>query len=184
MAIRRLALITATAAALACPTVAVGQSVPPGSSELDQYVPTAPHSGGNQQAGGQTGDDLGGGGAGGPGAGVGGPPAAGGGGAPSTLGGAPVPGADSSAAAGDGDGIAEPAATARSEYFPGLRPAAHAAEDRVAKGDAGSPVGATLYTLTGGTSGGLGFALPMILGASLALAIVYALRQRRSASGR
>ena len=180
MSIRKVALIAATTAVLAWPSVAAGQSsVPPGSSELDQYVPTAPHTGGDQQAGGPTGDDLGGTGAGGPGgAGVGGPPEAGGGGAPSTV---PAAGAG-----GDGDRnlLVEPAATARSEYLPGLRPAANAHKEHVAKGDAGSPVGATLYTLTGGTSGGLGFVLPMLLGASLALCIVYALRQRRYASGR
>jgi uncharacterized membrane protein len=39
MSIRRVALlVTSAVALLTCPAVALGQSVPPGSSELDQYV--------------------------------------------------------------------------------------------------------------------------------------------------
>jgi hypothetical protein len=185
MSIRRVALITATAAALAWPTVAVGQSVPPGSSELDQYVPTAPHSGGNQQAGGQTGDDLGGGGGGATVApSVSGAAPTARGTAPSASGEAPA--LDATAAA---DAIAGPAAEARSRYLPGLHPSANSekrhAQKRHAPGGSGeSPVGATLYTLSGGTTGGLGLLLPFLLGSVFALGIVYALRQRRSSSGR
>jgi hypothetical protein len=171
--IRRAALVvTAACALLAWPAVASAQS------ELDQYVPTVPGANGDNPVGGH------GGGHGGSGGGGGG--ASGGGGAGATGGGATLAPATAAGHQAQGTEGASVAPTSGSVGSDSRSTDSISTGSQAGHGDTGggkSPVGATIDTLSGDSAdGGMGILLPIVLVATLALGIVYALKQRRSFS--
>ena len=156
-------LAAAGIALLAAPAAA--QTVPPGNSEVDQYLPSI---------GGPEGDHpLDGGGSGGSTGGSGSQGTSGGGGGEAL---APSVAADLEGLGPEGDATAHYAeATAD--------PQRREHESEPARGGqaaSGSDLGALAGTLVGDSGGGMGLLLPLVLALLAALAVAYVLRERRT----
>jgi hypothetical protein len=148
---------------LAAPAAA--QTVPPGNSEVDQYLPSI---------GGPEGDHpLDGGGSGGSAGGSGSQGTSGGGGGEAL---APSVAADLEGLGPEGDATAH---YAEATADPQRREDGSEAV-RGGQAASGSGLGALAGTLVGDSGGGMGLLLPLVLALLAALAVAYVLRERRT----